>query len=200
MQWLPIVAGAVILLLVLQRIPYVGAAIRLVFSVGLIALFVLLIAERAPFDPMLARFTSGLNLDNQQVVGDEVRIRMASDGHFWAKVKLNGVSRRMMVDSGATFTAISERTAEEAGLKPRRGVVPVVLRTANGTVAAQTASVEELRLEAILARDLQVVVSPALGEMDLLGMNFLSRLKSWRVEGKTLVLVPHHPQPTTAAD
>jgi aspartyl protease family protein len=25
-------------------------------------------------------------------------------------------------------------------------------------------------------------------------MNFLSRLKSWRVEERTLILVPHHPQ------
>jgi aspartyl protease family protein len=25
-------------------------------------------------------------------------------------------------------------------------------------------------------------------------MNFLSKLQSWRVEGQTLVLVPHHPQ------
>jgi len=26
------------------------------------------------------------------------------------------------------------------------------------------------------------------------GMNFLSRLKSWRVEGRTLILTPNHPQ------
>jgi aspartyl protease family protein len=25
-------------------------------------------------------------------------------------------------------------------------------------------------------------------------MNFLSKLASWRVEGRTLILVPHHPQ------
>ena len=25
-------------------------------------------------------------------------------------------------------------------------------------------------------------------------MNFLSKLESWRVEGRTLILVPHHPQ------
>jgi aspartyl protease family protein len=25
-------------------------------------------------------------------------------------------------------------------------------------------------------------------------MNFLSKLQSWRVEDRTLVLVPHHPQ------
>jgi len=32
------------------------------------------------------------------------------------------------------------------------------------------------------------------GGLDVLGMNFLSRLESWRVEGQTLILVPHHPQ------
>ena len=42
-----------------------------------------------------------------------------------------------------------------------------------------------------------MVVSPAFGETDVLGMNFLSRLKSWRVEGSTLILEPHHPQPYT---
>jgi aspartyl protease family protein len=30
-------------------------------------------------------------------------------------------------------------------------------------------------------------------------MNFLSKLESWRVEGRTLVLVPHHPQDLPAA-
>jgi aspartyl protease family protein len=40
-----------------------------------------------------------------------------------------------------------------------------------------------------------VVTSPGLGNLDVLGMNFLSKLDSWRVEGRTLVLVPHHPQP-----
>jgi aspartyl protease family protein len=25
-------------------------------------------------------------------------------------------------------------------------------------------------------------------------MNFLSKLESWRVEGRTLILVPHHPE------
>jgi aspartyl protease family protein len=73
-------------------------------------------------------------------------------------------------------------------------VLPVILRTANGDIRAQTAEIAELRLGNIVARELAVVVSPAFGRVDVLGMNFLSRLKSWRVEGKTLILVPHHPQ------
>ncbi|RZL97585.1 MAG: TIGR02281 family clan AA aspartic protease, partial [Sphingomonas sp.] len=46
----------------------------------------------------------------------------------------------------------------------------------------------------IVARDLSAVVSPAFGDVNVVGMNFLSRLKSWRVEDNTLILVPHHPQ------
>ena len=119
---------------------------------------------------------------------------MSADGHFWANVSINGVKRRMLIDSGATITAFSERTAAAAGLKAEPGLLPVILKTANGAAQARTATIEEMRLGNIVARDLKAIVSPGLGNMDLLGMNFLSKLKSWRVEEGTLVLVPHHPQ------
>src|SRR3546814_5511507 len=61
--------------------------------------------------------TASLGLDSQQVVGKEVRIPMARDGHFWADVELNGTKRRMLVDSGATVTALSETTAAAAGVR-----------------------------------------------------------------------------------
>jgi aspartyl protease family protein len=123
---------------------------------------------------------------------------MAADGHFWADSTINGVRRRMLIDSGATITAISESTAAAAGVEGSAGPVPVVLKTANGLAPARAASVGELRLGNILARDLKVVVSPAFGDMEVIGMNFLSKLASWRVEGRTLILVPHHPQPHPA--
>jgi aspartyl protease family protein len=42
----------------------------------------------------------------------------------------------------------------------------------------------------IESSDLAALVSPTLGNTNLLGMNFLSSLESWRVEGQTLVLQP----------
>ena len=42
----------------------------------------------------------------------------------------------------------------------------------------------------IETRDLPVVVSAAFADQDLIGMNFLSRLGSWRVESRTLILNP----------
>jgi aspartyl protease family protein len=126
---------------------------------------------------------------DRNVEGRETRIRMASDGHFWADVTIDGVSRRMLIDSGATTTAISRDTAQAAGLE-EDSPFPVVLNTANGQVTAQTATAKRVELGSITARDLPVVVSPAFGDTDVIGMNLLSRLASWRVENRTLVLTP----------
>jgi len=127
-------------------------------------------------------------------VGRELRVAMASDGHFWVLASINGVNTRMLIDSGATVTAISEQTAREAGVDTGRGLTPVMIRTANGVASAETGSIAELRAGNIVARNLRIVTAPGMAGLDVLGMNFLSQLQSWRVEGKTLILVPHHPQ------
>ena len=74
----------------------------------------------------------------------------------------------------------------------------MVLQTANGVAPARTGKVDELRVGNIVARNLRIVTSPGLGDLDVIGMNFLSKLQSWRVEGGTLILVPHHPRPATS--
>jgi aspartyl protease family protein len=187
--------GAALVLMLLFRLPVVGRLLRFAVSLALAAFVIFLLIQQAPYHPELARLAGGFGLDSQEVSGREVRIRMSADGHFWANATLNGVRRRMLIDSGATVTAISEATAAAAGVEGSAAPVPVVLRTANGLAPARAASVEELRLGNILARDLKVVVSPAFGNMEVIGMNFLSKLAAWRVEGRTLILVPHRPQP-----
>src|SRR3546814_16204698 len=78
-------------------------------------------------------------------------------------------------------------------------LLPVIMRTANGTVRAETGVVDRLGLGSIEASNLKVVISPALGTIDVLGMNFLSQLASWRVAGRNLILIQHnaaHPAPS----
>ena len=190
--------AAAVLITLLQRIPFVGRLIRVVFSLSLLAFVIFIVLQHAPYQPELARFTERLGLDNQQVVGKELRVPMARDGHFWVLASVNGVKSRMLIDSGATVTAISEGTARSAGVDTGRSLAPVVLRTANGVAPAETGSIDELRAGNIVARNLKVVTAPGMGDLDVLGMNFLSQLQSWRVEGKTLILVPHHPQAAPA--
>ena len=188
--------GIAVIVVLLQRLPYVGKIIRFLFSFAILAFAVFLLLQQAPYQPTLARLSETLGLDSQTVSGKELRVRMSPDGHFWVKATINGVSRRLLVDSGATVTALSTETARAAGVDTGMGLTPVVLRTANGAAPAETGTIDELRVGNIVARDLKIVSAPGL-DLDVIGMNFLSELESWRVEGQTLVLVPHHPQSKT---
>jgi aspartyl protease family protein len=194
--WL-VLAGLLLVIVVATRLPVVGGVVRGVVTLSIVGLLVFVLAERERFDPYLGRIAGVFQLDRQEVSGKEMRVRMSPDGHFWVRARINGVERRLLIDSGATVTALSADTARAANLKLGRGLFPILLNTANGTIRADGATVGELRLGNIVARRLAVVVSPSFDEMDVLGMNFLSRLESWRVEGRTLVLVPHHPQAVT---
>lgn len=187
--------GAALLLLIIFNIPYIGRAVRALFSLALLAFCFFVLFQQAPFDPTLGRLTQNLGLDTQQVAGSEVRIPMARDGHFWADVRINGAPHRMLVDSGATITALSARTANAAGVGGDARLVPVLLQTANGTVRADTGTIDDLSVGSIEARNLKVVISPTIGNIDVLGMNFLSQLASWRVEQRTLILVPQQAEP-----
>lgn len=194
-----ILLGALFLaVMAARRIPVLRTLVSVALWIGAGLLLYAAIVERGRFDPLFGRAAAVLDLDEQKVAGEETRIRMSRDGHFYVRATIGGVERRLLVDSGATITALSPATAAAAGVEVKPAVFPVVLKTANGTIRADTGEVPELRFGNVVARDLAVVVSPAFGDVDVLGMNFLSRLKSWRVEGRTLILTPHHPQETAA--
>lgn len=171
--------------LMARRPPLGRTLVSIAAWIGIFAVGLLIVGERDRF---------GAPFRDQSIEGRETRIRIAADGHFWADATIDGMSRRMLIDSGATTTAISQATAEAAGLDIEDSPFPVVLNTANGQVTARTASAGRLKVGNVTARDLNVVVSPAFGETDVIGMNFLSRLASWRVKGRTLVLTPQASQ------
>ena len=120
---------------------------------------------------------------------------MSRDNHFWLDANVNGRSHRFLVDTGATLTAIGTETAVDAQVPELSFAHKINMRTANGAVQAEVSRIDELRLGNIVARDLDVVVAPGLGSTNVLGMNFLSRLKGWKVEDQTLILTPNNPQP-----
>lgn len=121
--------------------------------------------------------------------GGELRIRQSMDGHFWVTANVNGELVRFLIDSGATTTSISMDTARAAGVEPRSGF-PALVQTANGTVRVERGRVERLEVGDIVREDMAVHMSDAFGNMNVLGMNFLSSLSGWRVEGRNLILTP----------
>lgn len=200
--WLAIgalVAGWLGASLIRRRLP-LGKALSITSTVLLVGILITVILQLSRLDRGLEMAVAGIEAPEQVVEGDETRIAMANDGHFWLRAEINGVAANFLIDTGATTIAVNTDLAQRAGLEPGRGGMPIQLNTANGTIAAQVGTVDELRFGNVAARGLDAVIAPNLGETNVIGMNVLSRLKSWRVEGETLILVPHHPQDAVSPD
>jgi aspartyl protease family protein len=120
--------------------------------------------------------------------GREIRIPMAIDGHFWIGGELNGVRVKFLVDSGATMTTIGRDTADLAGVQvsPRPDQI---VRTGNGLIRVSSGRAKSLTIGPIERRDVAMHVADN-ADLNVLGMNFLSSLQRWGVEGRWLVLVP----------
>ena len=119
------------------------------------------------------------------VDGGEMRIPVSEDGHFWVDAELNGHQTRFLVDSGASITTVSAETARAAGLQP--GMRVAMVETANGVVRMRRASAERFRLGPIERSGFSVNINER-DSANVLGMNFLSSLGSWGVQGNYLVL------------
>ena len=180
--------------MVRRAVPWLGRLLQGAGNLGLVAALLLTIAQVARFTSSSDLALPQLGMPVQTVEGAETRIAIDRDGHFWLEASVNGEPRRFLVDTGATLTAISPSTAIAADIPEKQLRQTVNMRTANGSIRAELATIGELRLGNIVARDLDTVIAPGLGETNVIGMNFLSRLASWRVEDNTLILVPHNPQ------
>lgn len=120
------------------------------------------------------------------VEGQEVRIPMAIDGHFWVEGSLNGRQIKFLVDSGATMTTIGRETAEAAGVpvSPNRGQV---VRTGNGMLRVATGRADTLAVGPIERSNVGLHIADN-EDLNVLGMNYLSTLERWGVEGRWLIL------------
>ena len=177
-----------------RRVP-LGGLVRAGSTIVLVGVLVTVVLQIARLDPRLDVAMPGMGLPEQTVVGDETRIPLAPDGHFWIEAEINGAPATFLVDTGATLTAVSEATARAAGLEPDRRRLPVQMTTANGTVTVSMTSIDEMRFGNVAARGFDAVIAPNIGETNVVGMNLLSRLAGWRVENGVLILTPNHPQP-----
>ena len=119
-------------------------------------------------------------------VGNEVRIPMAIDGHFWVEGQINGEPVKFLVDSGATVTTIDRETAARTGVEVNDSRDQIV-RTGNGMIRVASARAETLGVDSIERDNVGLHIADE-DDMNVLGMNFLSTLSRWSVEGRWLVL------------
>lgn len=158
--------------------------------IGIFAAIFVLFSFRNEAGAVWQRLTSDINPANPSVTNGTVRIAKSEDGHFMVNGEVNGRSVRFLIDSGATKTSLSMAAAKTANVEVSMSGFPVAIETANGVTSAWRARVARLAIGPIIREDMPVHVSESFGETNMLGMDFLSSLKGWRVEGQTMVLNP----------
>ena len=158
----------------------------LIFAVVFIAF-----SFRYELEPYWLRVKGELTGDATPISsGGEVRLRLRDDNHFHAAAMVNGQPIDMLIDTGATFTAMGTQRAKELGIAVDKTAFGHEIRTANGSITAYPAKIDLLQVGDIEMRNVTIFVADEFDDVAVLGMNFLRPLKSWRVEGREMILVP----------
>jgi aspartyl protease family protein len=105
--------------------------------------------------------------------GTEVTLARDLSGHYRAEAFINGVKANVMVDTGATDVAISQRLADKLGIQSTDAIRT---HTANGDTVAYMTRLASVKLGAIEARNVAAIITPNLDGDMLLGMSFLGRM------------------------
>lgn len=116
-------------------------------------------------------------------------LSVGSNGYFMTMADINGSAVTVLVDTGASAVALSYKDAERVGLRPRSLNFNVKIATANGVGKAARVTLRQVVIDNVRVRDVEGLVLQE-GAMNgtLLGMSFLGRLKSFKVEDGKLLL------------
>jgi aspartyl protease family protein len=189
--WYILASTLVVSALLSRRISLRGALGMAMMWIAIFAVVLVLFAYRSEFGTVTGKVqTQVMGQAEQHAEGQNLRVKMADDGHFWVDGEINGTAARFLVDSGATITAVSDDVAMKAGLNVDMNGPGLMMQTANGPAVARRSSIAGLTIGPVRTSDLPIVVSDRFSGVNVLGMNFLSRLKSWRVENGEMVLEP----------
>jgi aspartyl protease family protein len=116
-------------------------------------------------------------------------LKSAQNGHFFVTANINGVGIKVLVDTGASAVALSYEDAQDVGLHPASLTFDQPVSTANGVTNAARVTLKKIEIDGVRVSDVEGMVLPE-GALSgtLLGMSFLSKLSSFKVEDGVLYL------------
>ena len=116
-------------------------------------------------------------------------LQSSANGHYITRASINNQGIDVLVDTGASAVALSYEDAEAVGLRPSSLAFDVPVNTANGVGKAARVTLRKVEIDNVRVSDVDgLVLQKGALEGTLLGMSFLSRLRSFSVENGKLVL------------
>src|SRR5258708_2199079 len=108
-------------------------------------------------------------------------------GHFWIDATVNGAPMRFLLDTGASYVALSRNDATAAGFAKYQLDYTGRTNTANGQARVAPIKLREIRIGQLAIDDVPAVVGENLST-SLLGMSFLKRLQSYEIHDGVLTI------------
>lgn len=116
-------------------------------------------------------------------------LQAGNNGHYFTRADINNRGVEVLVDTGASTVALSYEDAEKVGLRPGTLNFDIQVSTANGIGKAARVVLREVEIDNVRVSDVEgMVLQKGALRGTLLGMSFLSRLRSFSVENGKLVL------------
>lgn len=112
----------------------------------------------------------------------------AADGHFYADVRINGATSRMLIDTGATRVVLTRADAQRAGIQARPGDFTATAQTAGGQIALKPVTIDRMALGPVDSRNVAAMVAESDLPVSLLGQSFLERVGTVEISGNELRL------------
>jgi aspartyl protease family protein len=109
-------------------------------------------------------------------------------GHVFLTVDINGTPTPCMVDTGATYVALSPARAQAAGIAPASLRYNARVDTANGQALAAPVTLREVRIQQLSMADVPAFVGQTSMDFCLLGQSFLKRLDGFEMVDGVFVM------------
>lgn len=122
--------------------------------------------------------------------GGDVELRASDNGHFQVDALIDGAKVRLLVDTGATTTALSPDDAERVGFDLSALSFDRPVSTANGITYVAAVRLDSVEIGPISLFDVGATVHRDGLDQSLLGMNVLDRLSGFERNGDRLILRP----------
>lgn len=121
--------------------------------------------------------------------GNIVELTAGAYGHYKANARINGRSVDVLVDTGASFVALTYEDAERAGIFITDADFKYKSRTANGFARIAIVEIDRISIDDIEVRNVKASVhEPGMLHVTLLGMSFLSKLERAEMRNGRMVL------------
>ncbi len=117
-----------------------------------------------------------------------IRLARSADGHFHARLEVNGTPVEFLVDTGASDMVLARQDAEAAGIDLSRLVYTGAAMTANGIVQVAPVRLDRVEFAGRTERGVPAVVTDGEMPISLLGMRYLDRFAEFSVRGDTMVI------------